>query len=179
MFEDLRLTIEYWPIDKFISYSRNPRIISDKAIDKAAAFIKESGFRYPIMAKSDGTITDGHLRLAAAKKLGMRELPVCNTDDMTEVQIKAFRLTANKMSDLADWEPDLLKLELEELDNLQYDIDSLGFDDIKAKHFEPDLPDDEKNTTQKKLIITIQFENEDEMEMIFAELNDRGYKVKI
>jgi site-specific DNA-methyltransferase (adenine-specific) len=129
MFENLRLTIDYWPIEKLLPYARNPRK-NDHAVEKAASWIREFGFRVPILAKSDGTIIDGHLRLKAAKKLGMKELPVTNADDMSEVQIKAFRLSVNKMSELADWDDDLLKLELEELDNLQYDIDSLDFKDI-------------------------------------------------
>jgi DNA modification methylase len=129
MFEHLRLTIDYWPIDKLLPYARNPRK-NDHAVEKAASWIKEFGFRVPILAKSDGSIVDGHLRLKAAKKLGMKEIPVSNADDLTEVQIKAFRLSVNKMSELADWDDDLLKLELEELDNLQYDIDSLDFKDI-------------------------------------------------
>jgi 16S rRNA G966 N2-methylase RsmD len=132
MFENLKLTIEYWPIERFIEYARNPRK-NDHVVDKAASWIKEFGFRVPILAKSDGTIVDGHLRLKAAKKLGMKEIPVSNADDMTEVQIKAFRLSVNKMSELADWDDDLLKIELEELDNLGYDIDNLGFDDIEIE----------------------------------------------
>ena len=97
MFENLKLTIEYWPIDRFIEYARNPRK-NDHVVDKAASWIKEFGFRVPVLAKSDGTIVDGHLRLKAAKKLGMKEIPVSNADDMTEVQIKAFRLSVNKIT---------------------------------------------------------------------------------
>lgn len=149
MFEDLKMTLEYWPIEKLIPYARNPRK-NDQAVDKAASWIKEFGFRVPILAKSDGTIVDGHLRLKAAKKLGITQIPVSLADDMTEVQIKAFRLSVNKMSELADWDDDLLKLELEELDNLQYDIDSLGFDDIKIdKHDENESTDRKGNLSEK------------------------------
>lgn len=130
MFEDLRLTIDYWPIDKLLPYARNPRK-NDHAVEKAASWIREFGFRVPILAKSDGTIVDGHLRLKAAKKLGLKELPVTIADDMTKVQIKAFRLSVNRMSELAEWDDDFLKIELEELDNLQYDISSLDFPDIQ------------------------------------------------
>jgi ParB-like chromosome segregation protein Spo0J len=148
MFEDLKMTLEYWPIEKLIPYARNPRK-NDHAVEKAASWIREFGFRVPILAKSDGTIVDGHLRLKAAKKLGITQIPVSLADDMTEVQIKAFRLSVNKMSELADWDDDLLKLELEELDNLQYDIDSLGFDDIK---FDKDIEDELENNNYTKKI---------------------------
>lgn len=147
MFEDLKMTLEYWPIEKLIPYARNPRK-NDQAVDKAASWIKEFGFRVPILAKSDGTIVDGHLRLKAAKKLGITQIPVSLADDMTEVQIKAFRLSVNKMSELADWDDDLLKLELEELDNLQYDISSLNFDNIDI-NFNPGTEDDQGKLDEK------------------------------
>ena len=149
MFENLKMTLEYWPIERLIPYARNPRK-NDHAVEKAAAWIREFGFRVPILAKSNGTIVDGHLRLKAAKKLGMKELPVSIADDMTESQIKAFRLSVNKMSELADWDEDLLKIELEELDNLGYDIDNLGFDDIKDMNFMPGNEDEQGKLDEKK-----------------------------
>jgi ParB-like chromosome segregation protein Spo0J len=81
--------IQTWAIDKLIGYARNTRI-NDHAVDQLASAIKEFGFRVPVIAKSDGTVVDGHLRLKAAKKLGMTEVPIILADDMTEAQIKAF-----------------------------------------------------------------------------------------
>ena len=94
---------ETWPIDKLIEYARNPRK-NDHAVDRVAAAIREFGFRVPVVAKSDGTVVDGHLRLKAAKKLGLTEVPVVLADDMTDLQIKAFRLSVNKMAELAEWD---------------------------------------------------------------------------
>ena len=125
--KDLKLKIEYWPIEKLLPYARNPRK-NDDAVDKGASFIKEFGFSVPVLVQSDGTIIDGHLRLKCAKRLDMKEVPVCVRDDMTSTQIKAFRLSVNRFSELADWDDDMLKLELIELDNMQYDVDLLGFD---------------------------------------------------
>ena len=125
--KDLKLNIEYWPLDKLLPYARNPRK-NDHAVERGASFIKEFGFSVPILVKSDGEIIDGHLRLKCAKKLGMKEVPVTIRDDMTQAQVKAFRLSVNRFSELADWDDELLKLELMELDNLQFDVDLLDFD---------------------------------------------------
>ena len=120
------LIFETWNIDRFIGYARNPRK-NDHAVDAIAAAIKEFGFRVPIVAKSDGLVVDGHLRLKAAKKLGLSEIPVILADDLTDAQIKAFRLSVNKMAELADWDMDMLKIELEELGEMDFDLDLTGF----------------------------------------------------
>lgn len=118
---------ETWPIDKLIEYARNPRK-NDHAVDRVAAAIREFGFRVPVVAKSDGTVVDGHLRLKAAKKLGLTEVPVVLADDMTDLQIKAFRLSVNKMAEFAEWDDELLALELGELHAAEFDMALLGFD---------------------------------------------------
>jgi DNA modification methylase len=101
---------------------------NDHAVDKVAAAIREFGFRVPICAKSDGTVVDGHLRLKAAKKLGLTEVPVILADDMSEAQIKAFRLSVNKVAELADWDNDLLALEFDELREMGFDLTLTGFE---------------------------------------------------
>ena len=118
---------ETWPIGKLIEYARNPRK-NDHAVDRVAAAIREFGFRVPVVAKSDGTVVDGHLRLKAAKKLGLTEVPVVLADDMTDLQIKAFRLSVNKMTELAEWDDELLAVELGELNAADFDMALIGFD---------------------------------------------------
>ena len=118
---------ETWPIGKLIEYARNPRK-NDHAVDRVAAAIREFGFRVPVVAKSDGTVVDGHLRLKAAKKLGLTEVPVVLADDMTDLQIKAFRLSVNKMAELAEWDDELLAIELHELNAADFDMALLGFE---------------------------------------------------
>jgi 16S rRNA G966 N2-methylase RsmD len=119
--------LQYWQTDSLIEYARNPRK-NDQAVGRVAAAIREFGFRVPIVAKSDGTIVDGHLRLKAAKKLGMAEVPILLADDMTEAQIKAFRISVNKMAELAEWDNELLKLEFDDLAELGFDLELTGFD---------------------------------------------------
>lgn len=121
------LTYSYWPIEKLIAYARNPRK-NDHAVDRMASAIREFGFRVPILAKSDGTVVDGHLRLKAAKNLELETVPVLLADDMSEVQIKAFRISVNRMAELADWDNELLTIELEELKELGFDLELTGLE---------------------------------------------------
>lgn len=127
------IQLQSWPIEWLIEYARNPRK-NDHAVDKIAAAIKEFGFRVPIVAKSDGLVVDGHLRLKAAKKLNLSEVPVILADDMTDAQIKAFRISVNKMAEMAEWDNDLLAIELAELQEIGFDLELTGFteEDLKA-----------------------------------------------
>jgi DNA modification methylase len=125
--KQVALTFETWPIERCVEYIRNPRK-NDHAVDKVAAAIREFGFRVPICAKSDGTVVDGHLRLKAAKKLGLKEVPVVLADDMSEAQIKAFRLSVNKVAELAQWDTELLALEFTELEDMGFDLSLTGFE---------------------------------------------------
>ena len=118
--------LEYWPVSDLIEYARNPRK-NDHAVDKVAAAIREFGFRVPILAKSDKTIVDGHLRLKAAKKLGLETVPVMLCDDMTDAQIKAFRISVNRVAEFAEWDDELLRVEFAELGELGFDLELTGF----------------------------------------------------
>ena len=120
------LTVADWQIDKLVPYARNPRK-NDDVVDRMCGAIREFGFRIPIVAKSDGTVVDGHLRLKAALKLGFKTVPVVLADDLTDAQIKAFRLLANQSANWAEWDEELLKLELEDLQHLDFDLDLTGF----------------------------------------------------
>ena len=123
------LKFEEWNIDRLIPYARNPRK-NDEQVDRMCGAIREFGFRIPIVVKSDGTVVDGHLRLKAAKKLGLETVPVVLADDLTDTQIKAFRLLANQSANWAEWDNDLLKLELEDLSFAGFDINLTGFDSL-------------------------------------------------
>ncbi len=124
------LKVEQWPIDRLIEYVRNPRK-NDSVVDQMAAAIREFGFRVPICAKSDGTIVDGHLRLKAARKLGLTEVPVALADELTDAQVKAFRLLANRSANWAEWDNDLLKLEFVDLGELGFDLSLTGFGELE------------------------------------------------
>ena len=119
--------IEHWPTSRLIPYARNPRK-NDHAVEQMASAIRDFGFRIPIIAKSTGEICDGHLRYKAALRLGLEKVPVILADDLTETQIKAFRILANRSATWADWDEDLLRLELEELKLDDFDLALTGFD---------------------------------------------------
>ena len=142
----MNLQFETWPIGRCVDYARNPRK-NDHAVDKVAAAIREFGFRVPIVAKSDGSVVDGHLRLKAAKKLKLTEVPVILADDMTDAQIKAFRLSVNKVAELADWDNELARLEFSDLAEMGFDLTLTGFDsdEIAAFQFDDDAEADMPN----------------------------------
>jgi DNA modification methylase len=126
------LTVETWPVERLIPYARNPRK-NDVVVDKMASAIQEFGFRIPIVARSDGSVIDGHLRLKAAQKLGLTEVPVALADELSEAQIKAFRLLANRSAAWAEWDDELLALEIKDLQELGYDLGLTGFDADELK----------------------------------------------
>ena len=109
-------------INKLKPYKNNPRK-NDEAVEYVANSIKEFGFKVPIIVDKDYEIIAGHTRLKAAQQLGLKEVPIIIADDLTEEQVKAFRLADNKLSELAEWDFKLLD---EELDNI-LDIDMEDF----------------------------------------------------
>jgi hypothetical protein len=115
------------PLEKLIAYAGNPRR-NDHAVEAVAAAIKRFGFRVPVLAKSDGSLIDGHLRIKAAKRLGMAEVPVVLCDDLSEAEIKALRISINRMAELAEWDEELLMAELEGLAAEGVTMDDVGFD---------------------------------------------------
>jgi hypothetical protein len=139
-----RLRIEYWPVERLKPYERNPRK-NDKAVDRIRASIREYGFVVPILAKSDGEVIDGHLRLKGAIAEKIQEVPVVPCDGWTNAQVKAFRLLANRSVSWAEWDLDALALELSELKDLDFDLSLTGFDsrEIDDFTFTPDETEEE------------------------------------
>lgn len=125
-----RIDIIYKNVDELIPYVNNPRH-NENAVDAVASSIKNFGFKQPIVIDSKNEIVAGHTRLLASKKLGLEEVPVIIADDLTEAQVKAFRLADNKVGELASWDYELLDLELEdiEIENLDFDMSEFGFED--------------------------------------------------
>jgi ParB-like chromosome segregation protein Spo0J len=109
------MEIEFWPIDRPVPYTKNPRKIPQSAIDKVAASIKEFGWRQSIVVDAEGVIVVGHTRLLAARKLGLLEVPVHVAGDLTEAQWRAYRIADNRAGEEARWDDELLKLEISEL----------------------------------------------------------------
>src|SRR6267378_5361637 len=119
--------IQQWPIDKLVFYARNPRK-NDAVVDRMCSSIREFGFKIPVLARGDGEVVDGHLRLKAGRKLGITEVPVILCDEWTPAQVKAFRLLVNRSVTWADWNEELLALELQEIQEADLDLSLTGFD---------------------------------------------------
>jgi len=115
-------------IDDITPYESNPRV-NDQAVDAVAASLAEFGFRQPIVVDGDGVIIVGHTRWKAAKKLGLAKVPVHVATDLSPEQIKAYRIADNQTATLAEWDFDLLPVELKDLQGADYDLGLLGFDD--------------------------------------------------
>lgn len=125
---------------ELIPYKNNPRD-NDKAVDGLMNSIREFGFKVPMVITQDNVVVTGHTRLKAAIKLGMKTVPAIVADDLTEEQIKAFRLADNKVSELATWDIDKLEIELGELDDIGVNMDDFGFEEVQVEE-SPIEPDD-------------------------------------
>ena len=125
---DKKQKIDQWPLKKLIPDPQNPRK-NDHAIADMAAAIRVFGFRVPILVKSSGHIVDGHLRYKAAISLGLYEVPVILCDDMTDEEIEAFRISVNRMAELASWDKELLSLKITGLKDIDFNVSLIGFTD--------------------------------------------------
>lgn len=120
---DENMEIIEMSVEQLKPYENNPRK-NDDAVDKVAASISEFGFKVPIIVDKDNVIVAGHTRLKAAEKIGLKTVPVIRADDLTEEQVRAFRLADNKTAELAGWDFSALE---EELDNIEIDMKQFGF----------------------------------------------------
>lgn len=157
-----------------IPYERNPRH-NDEAVDYVAESIKQFGFNVPIVIDKDNTVVCGHTRLKAAKKLKIKTVPCVIKDDLTEEQIRAYRLADNRSAEKATWDIELLDMELAEIETI--DMGLLGFDEEKEEKL---------GTSERKEVeinddycITIECETEEELQETFEKLQSEGYKCKI
>jgi DNA modification methylase len=134
-------------VDKLIPYAKNSRTHSPEQVAQIAASIKEFGFRNPILVDGVGIIA-GHGRLMAAQKLNLDKVPTIDCSDMTESQKKAYIIADNKLAMNAGWDMDFLKLELQDLEDANFDLSLTGFDDkeldqLLAPEIEEGLTDED------------------------------------
>jgi ParB-like chromosome segregation protein Spo0J len=140
------MKVEQWEIDRIKPYPGNPRR-NDKAVEAVAASIREFGFRQPIVVDSGGVIVVGHTRYKAALKLGLATVPVHVAADLSPQQARVYRLADNRTAETAEWDVELLPIELGELRGDGVDLKLLGFTDKELaeylKEFDTDLEDGE------------------------------------
>lgn len=137
-------------IDEVIPYENNPRN-NESAIDAVANSIREFGFKVPLVIDKDDIIVCGHTRLKAAMQLGLETVPCIVADDLTEEQLKAFRVADNKTAELAGWDFMKLSVELQELKELDFNMEDFGFTeetDLDLDGFFEDAEPKEKEPEQ-------------------------------
>lgn len=117
------------PVDRLIGYARNARTHSDEQVAQIAASIAEFGWTNPVLVGSDGVVIAGHARLQAARKLGLKEVPVIVLDHLSEAQRRALIIADNRLAQNAGWDEDMLRVELQALQGDAFDLDLLGFED--------------------------------------------------
>lgn len=137
------MEIIYKNIDDLKTYGQNPRVISDRAVEAVASSIEEFGFKVPIIVDGNNVIVAGHTRREAAEQLGMDEVPVIIADDLSEEQVKAFRLADNKVAEFSDWDIGMLEEEISDLISDDFDMEQFGFE-ITRKLEETNDGDDEE-----------------------------------
>jgi len=123
------MQVEQLKVGDLIPYVNNSRTHSDEQVMQVASSIKEFGFTNPILIDDDGGIIAGHGRLMAAKKLGLDEVPCIRLGHLSEAQRKAYVIADNQLALNSGWDLDTLKLEMDRLGELDFDIELLGFDD--------------------------------------------------
>lgn len=156
---DIKITQK--PIADLIPYSRNPRR-NDEAVPMVMNSIKEFGFKVPIVIDKNNIIVCGHTRFKAALKLGLETVPCIVADDLSDEQIKAFRLADNKVSEKAEWDFEILSGELDDIINI--DMDSFGFESIEFE--EPEEDDSEKVNERERTGNAYNLDEYDELRAI-------------
>lgn len=137
------------PVD-LIPYENNPRI-NDYAVKKVMESIKEFGFRNPILVDKDMVIIAGHTRREASLLLGLEKVPYIVADDLTDEQVKAYRIADNKLAELAVWDEEMLKQELLDLQETDIDLEVMGFTDIDIMQiFKEDEPEEKEKMSKEE-----------------------------
>ena len=170
------MKIEYQKTDALIPYENNPRI-NDGAVEAVAASINEFGFKNPIIVDKNNVIIAGHARLQAAKKLGLEEVPTIRAEDLTEEQVRAFRLADNKTAELASWDFSALEAELAGLD---LDMSLFGFE-TEAAGGEDDAPviTEPSFNYKEQYGVIVMCADEGEQESIYNRLTEEGYECRV
>lgn len=171
-------------VKDLIPYVRNSRTHSEEQVIQIAASIKEFGFTNPILVDGENGIIAGHGRIMAARKLGLDVVPTIELSHLSEAQKKAYIIADNKLALNAGWDDEMLRLEFEELGDLDFDLELTGFDllemtnifDDEATAEEQDLK--EENYSESFSII-IECESEENQKNIFNKLDTEGYKCRV
>jgi ParB-like chromosome segregation protein Spo0J len=182
---------ETWPVSKFVPYEKNPRRHSAEVIEKMINSIMAFGFTVPMLARSEGALLiDGHLRLKAVKKMGMKEVPVILCDGWTDDQVKAFRIQVNRSATWAEWDEKLLASAFLDLNASEFKLELTGFemDEVSStvsSIFEPKKPKAKKKKAApavsdavQKFEVLVDCISEEHQTKALELLNEQGYNCR-
>lgn len=171
-------------VKDLIPYVNNSRTHSDEQVNQIASSIKEFGFTNPVLIDEQGGLIAGHGRVMAAKKLKLDEVPCVELKGLTEAQKKAYIIADNQLPLNAGWDLDMLKLELEALNEMEFDIDLLGFDDEFMNDLfetvdDEDEPELKEDDYCEKFNVIVECNNENQQEIVYAKLQAEGYVCQV
>lgn len=170
-----QLNIKYKQINELKPYKKNAKKHTKEQVEKIANSIKEFGFTQPVIIDKNNSVVAGHGRILGAKKAGLKQVPTVCLEELTEEQIKAYRLVDNKLNE-SEWDYSLLD---EELENLEEDInmDLFGFD--LAEEIEQEKVEKVEFEKRKIYKLIVEFENKKASEKLYKKLSSEGYICKI
>jgi hypothetical protein len=150
-----KIAIQYKKTADLVPYARNSRTHSKEQIDQIVKSINEFGWTNPILISEKNDIIAGHGRVLAAEKLGMKEVPCIQINNLTEIQRRAYVMADNKLALNAGWDDELLKLELHALDEADYDLSIIGFDasELSTIMFDDLISEDDKDDEETNFIV--------------------------
>jgi ParB-like chromosome segregation protein Spo0J len=179
-----------WPLDRLVPYERNARTHSPEQVAQIAASIQEFGFTNPLLVDGSDGILAGHGRLAAARDMGLAEVPVIVLDHLTPEQRRAYILADNQLALNAGWDAELLQAEVAALHLADFDLSLLGFDEdriaglldpegIDREDGPPTGADDPGKEYQQKYAVAVECADEAEQETVYEKLNGEGYSCRL
>lgn len=170
------MDVKMMNVEELIPYEKNPRK-NDEAIKYVAESIKQFGFKVPIVIDKNNIIVAGHTRWKAAKKLNLSEIPCIVADDLTDEQIKAFRLADNKVTEAAEWDFELLGDELDGI--LDIDMGLFGFEDDFSDSDEDEINRKEQEIGDGALQLIVECDSEEDMQEKYEIITGAGIECRV
>ena len=181
-----KLQVEYVLVGDLKFYERNTRTHSDEQVAQLSESIKEFGFTNPVLIDEDSVLIAGHGRTTAAKLLGLKEIPAIRLSGLSGAQRKALRIADNKLALEAGWDEELLAIELQELEDIGFDVSLTGFDfeELEALINGEDDQDDqsaeaEEPEKQKEFLVRVVCKSKSHQQKVYEELQGLGFECKV
>ena len=168
-------------VEKLIPYARNSRTHSPDQVAQIAASIKEFGFLNPVIIDGDMGIIAGHGRVMAARKLGITELPCIDAAHLTETQKRAYIIADNKLAMNAGWDDEMLRVELQDLVDVGFDIELTGFslDELEDLATDEEIAEPKEQSYAEIFNVIIECQDEAEQESVYNKLQQEGYSCQV